>query len=1036
MKEYLGIVLKDPWAFRNILAITFTNKAANEMRERILQSLAHIGSPGQHPDSGAVKFMLPELVKETGLSHERIEARAAQVLENILHNYQEFAVGTIDSFIHRVVRTFSFDLNLPQNFELELDERNLVGVAVGLLLSRVGLDKTTTKILSRYTEDRLDEEKNWDIENDLRNFSRKLLRDDIVEYLPGLHAMPAEDLLEVSKKLNAFCRNFEKEISSRAKELIGLWNEHGLEAGDFSRGRSGVYAYIKRFADEDFSKIDQNSYVDTTLGEDKWCSGKVSPEHRQLIDSIKGRMIDAVSQIIEYKDEHKSDYILFGLLKRSIFQLAVLSEIEMVITQIRENDGIVHISEMDKRVADVVNNEAVPFIYERLGERYKHFLIDEFQDTSVLEWQNILPLVENSLAEANFNMIVGDAKQAIYRFKGGEVEQLVSLPEIFKKDGSETMLSRELQLKRNYTQRNLENNFRSRQGIIDFNNALYTFLGEKFGGLIHGIYQDVKQENPSPRPGGEVLISMIEAEGNKADREPIHLEKVRGSIQELTTKHDYALGDIVVLCRSNKEASLVSADLLLQGIPVISSESLLLSSSPEVNFLVACLDYIDRPNDALAITGICAYLDREGPESDLHAALNRTKDDQHTAADHLQEYLHAKGFALNRTALKNMGLYERLEALVRIFELSKPDPYITFFLDHAYNYSMNPRMIPEDFTAFWRERRDDLSIIVPEGMNAVNVMTVHKAKGLEFPVVIYPFANSEVRMRGKQKWVHLEHESLPKLKTALLPIVEDLSMTTFDWKLEEEKEMEQLDNINLLYVATTRPTDRLYILCDKPKNTDKLNSFPKMLREYLEHLGVWEDGKEEYRFGDPPPPRVPGKDQDQGLQLKEFISSDWRKNVVLSGHAAEHWDLEEDARNIEWGNLVHRVLAGVKDRSQLAGAVKAAVNSGKLSSDKGAKLERMLNTILSDERISPFFNGDFRIMNEAAIMQKGGREYRPDRVMLNDKKAVVLDYKTGKPEAEHRRQLENYAGLLMEIGYQEVEKYLLYIDTNYVLEKI
>lgn len=1034
--EYLGIVLHDPWAFRNILAITFTNKAANEMRERILQSLAHISEPEQHPDSGAVKYMLPDLVKETGLSRERIQDRAGQVLENILHNYQDFAVGTIDSFIHRVVRSFSFDLDLPQNFELELDESNLVGMAVSLLLGRVGPDKTITRILSRYTEDRIDEEKNWDIENDLRNFSRKLLKDEIVEYLPGLHAMNAEDLLQVSKKLNAFCRNFEKELSSRANELLSLWEQHGLEEQDFSRGKTGVYSYIKRLANKDFSKLDQNSYVDTTLGEDKWCSGKVTEENRQIIETHKSRMIDAVSQIIEYKDEHKADYILFGLLKRSIFHLAVLSEIEKVINQIRESDGIVHISEMDKRVADVVNKEAVPFIYERLGERYKHFLIDEFQDTSVLEWQNILPLVENSLAEAHFNMIVGDAKQAIYRFKGGEVEQLVRLPEIYKKDGSESMLSREMQLKRHYEDRSLENNFRSREGIIGFNNALYTFLGENTSGLIREIYRDVKQENPAPKPGGEVLINMIETEGNKADREPVHLQKVRDIIEDLCQTKAYALSDIVVLCRSNKEASLVAADLLLQGTPVISSESLLLSSSPEVNFLISCLDYIEQASDAIAITGIISYLNRQDPRTALHAALKAGQDESASTEARLKEYLDEKGISLKRHLLKNMGLYERLEALIRIFGLNKPDPYITFFLDQAYSYSMNPRLVPEEFTSFWREKRNELSIIVPEGMNAVSVMTIHKAKGLEFPVVIYPFANSEVKLRGRQKWVHLEHEDLPELKTALLPMVDSLSDTAFDWRLEEEKEMERLDNLNMLYVATTRPTDRLYLLCDKPKNTDKMNSFPKMLRAYLEHLEVWEEDKEEYRFGDPPPSPGHREKQEVGLRPEQFISSDWRENVLLSGHAEENWDLEEDARNLEWGTLVHRILAGVRERDQISGAVKAAVSSGKISSGKGQELEDLLSKIISDEKICEFFDGNYRVLNEAAIMQKGGREYRPDRVMLKDAKAVVLDYKTGKPEPEHRKQLENYAGLLMEMGYQEVEKYLLYIETDYILEKI
>ncbi|HSG67728.1 MAG TPA: UvrD-helicase domain-containing protein, partial [Bacteroidales bacterium] len=782
VKEYLGIVLQDPFLFRNILAITFTNKAANEMRERILSSLRDIANPQENPDSSVVRNMLPDLVGITGLAPEEVSRQATVVLGNILHNYQDFSVGTIDSFIHRIIRTFAFDLHLPLNFEVEMDEQAMVGMAVDLLLGRVGIDKVPTDILKKFTESRIDDEKNWDVEKDLKSFAAKLLRDDIAQFLPVLEKMETSDIIAASEELLKYMKWFETEGQRQASSIIDIWQENDIAPEDLSYGKNGIYGYVRRLANGDFSKLTANNYVVATLGEDKWTSTKADGAKVAVINSIKTVLLQKAADLVNHVDNGKRRYIFYRLLKKNIFPLAVLHEIIAVMQQIREAEGIIHISEFDKRIAGVVGSEPVPFIYERLGDRYSHFLIDEFQDTSVLEWQNLLPLIENSLAEGKFNMVVGDAKQAIYRFKGGEVEQLVKLPEIYKKALTSEMIARERQLHDHYDDRKLQSNYRSRENVIGFNNAFYTFISTLLSGMLKDIYADCFQQSSGNSPGGEVRIHFIDQEGRKEDKEPVYFEQIRNYIGEMVQEHGYALRDIAILTRSNSSASKIARNLLLNGTNVISAESLLLSSSPEVNFLINCLDFITNSDNKLALANMLSFIvQRDGRE--LHpsmAELLSGKDKDTESLHRLQSYFIKAGIHFNREELSQMGLYERVEGLIRIFSLDNTlNPYLMFFLDAVYDYSMNKRFIDEDFTSYWRENSNKFSIVVPEGLDAVNVMTIHKAKGLEFPVVIYPFANSKVDIFRDKKWITIDDPRLPGLKAALIPLINDLSDTDY-----------------------------------------------------------------------------------------------------------------------------------------------------------------------------------------------------------------------------------------------------------------
>ncbi len=1038
VKEYLKLALdKNSDAFKHILAITFTNKAANEMRERILLNLTEIADPDSHPESNAVKIMLPQLEAETGLERSLIVHYAGRVLTNILHNYQDFAVSTIDSFIHRIVRTFAFDLHLPLNFEVEVQADTLVAQAVDLLLSRVGVDDGPTKALAGFTESRIYDEKGWNIERDLKKFAGRLLYDDIVKFLPALQKMDSEEILKVSGKLNNKCRKFENDLSGKAGELMSFWSDQGIDPTDLAYGTRGLYSYVNKLSVRNFDGLNSDSRVKDALEDDKWYSKSLANERKVLVDSHMDEMGGMLGEIHTYAEENKEEYTFYSILKKNIYQLAVLNEILLVVDQIRENDGVIHISEFDKRIASVVNNEPIPFIYERLGEKYQHFLIDEFQDTSVLEWQNILPLIENALAQQQFNMVVGDGKQAIYRFKGGEVEQLDSLPKIFEKPDTPEMHMREASLERNFDPKTLEFNFRSHEEIINFNNAFYRFCSGLLPDGLKKIYADCEQKILKRKPGGEVQINFIDNDGVKAEKEPIYFNKILQLVKDLQENKAYDYRDIAILCRSNNEASKIARTLLTHGIDVVSAESLLLSSSPEVNFLLHCLDFLANSKDKIALAGILSYLAGKQDAEPLSRLLQdispgRGEDDQS-----LERILGKHGMNFNPGELLQMGLYERVEAILRSFRLHETvDPYVIFFLDVVHDFSMNKRFVPEDFMEFWRENRHRFSIVVPAAMDAVKVMTIHKAKGLEFPVVIYPFANGKAEIKNEQKWVEIRDKELPDLKTALLPITKSLKDTCFKHVYDRELEMQQLDLLNILYVATTRPTERLILMCDKPKEAaEEIKNIPGLLRAYLEDNELWDETKLDYVIGDPGPIPAVAKKQVRAIHPQEFISGNWREKIILSGHAADYWDLDDDARNLEWGNLVHQVMGDVDTISDLEPSIQTEINKGNVSESKGAELLDILSRIISNEEVKEFFDGHYKLKNECGIMTSSGDEYRPDRLMIMEGRTVVLDYKTGKEEGKHLRQIERYAALLEEIGYKNIEKYLLYIGEDYFLKK-
>ncbi len=1050
VKEYIRLVIENPEKYRNVLAITFTNKAANEMKSRILLYLKTLSQFPVSTEKPLIADVLKDICAKSGFTEQQVSRNAAVSLSLILHNYSNFAVSTIDSFVHRLVRSFARDLRLPVNFDVELDSDKLITKSIGLLISKVGTDESLTKALVQFVESKMDDERSWNIEMQLKNFTASLLKEDSFTAIKKLESLETDDFFEINSKLIKIIKIFENKIQSIASEAVKCISDKGIEPGAFFQGNKGISGYFEKLAVLNFEKITPNSFVVTTINDNKWYGGKASFSDKQAIDEISGQLTDCYSQIQNAVVQDFSKYQLCKLIIQNIYPIAVLNAIQKVMDEFRENENIVHISEFNKRIAEIVGSEPVPFIYERIGEKYKHFLVDEFQDTSLLQWQNLLPLLENSLGNNNFNMIVGDGKQAIYRWRNGEVEQFARLPEIFPPATDPVILNRELLLKSHYSGFVLEKNYRSKAEIIRFNNEFFNFSRQFLDDSFKNIYDSVEQKFDEKNNGGYVRLEFLDK--NEFEKDEIleaELEKIRKIIVEDLA--DFEHRDIAVLTRKNEEGSAVAKHLLQNGINVVSSEVLKLTSSREVSFLIALLSFINDPKEKLPVSLILNYLTdtKKIAFANLNEAFEACAelsrgDAQKQIVLPLEELIRKNGINFFISKLKPFTLFETVAELINIFAIdpAQNDPFVQFFMDIILEFTARFNEGITEFLTFWDDTRKNQSIIVPEGINAVRIMTIHKAKGLEFPVVIYPFANNASKTGLDSTWIDLDFEEIPELKTALVKYSKALENTNYSDLYLKEKNKSFLDTLNLLYVTMTRPTQRLFIITrDKTKEKDwqysaMFKDNADLFHDFLTAKGLWKDDQKIYSFGNLP---IVSKTKNNEETISEIKAEtpvevgNWRQKITISSSAPAIWDVENPDRNREYGNLMHLILSKIITSSDLPKILDEAVNEGLLQEQLKIPLNEKLARIIQKPEISKYFTEGIEVKNEQDILTSGGKTSRPDRIVFDGDKAAILDYKTGHEKEFHIRQLQDYANILFDMGYQKIEKYLVYLEDEKVV---
>jgi ATP-dependent exoDNAse (exonuclease V) beta subunit len=1041
VREYLNILLRDPESYRHILAITFTNKAANEMKERILHYLKALADPVAYRDKTVEEHLLSELKTSTGLGEQEIRRRASIALKMVMHQYGDFSVSTIDSFFHRVVRTFAHDLKIPLSFQVVVEEVEILEEIVRLLLDRTGTDDVLTKTLVRFIQSKTEDEESWDIEKDLVQFSKVLIREASLPYLARLSEISPSALEDARDSIWILIRRFEELLAREADGILSLLESTGLPGDSFAGASKGMVPWLNKLAARTSPLPDTPGTVVSAWNKNDFSSSKATKEEKAVIRGINEELGRRVGRLLTSIDGGIQQYNTLRILSGYIYHLATLGALEAELQAYRQDNDILLISEFNRRIYDVVKDQPVPFVYERLGEKYRHFLVDEFQDTSVLQWHNILPLVENSLSEGKFNMVVGDGKQAIYRFRSGDVRQFEMLPDLMNSTGDPLLIARQQALRRNHFGDRLGTNFRSTEELVSFNRRFFEMAAAWLSDSMRSVYSDVKQEVNS-KEQGYIRLEFIEKTRKDGPKyADVMRDKVLETVDQLEASGTRP-GDIAILCRDNRNASQVASWLLSHEKKVVSAESLLLSSSPKVNFLVSWLRYLANPSDEISRLQILYYLmknekitleDFNGLAVDLWRP-DRRSDQEAFIAYSVKQFnsLIASGFpSLPLDTLRRKDLFHLIGVLIRcFFDTPEPDPYVLTLQDLILEYTRNDYHSLEDFVLWWDEKGISRSIVTPEGLDAIRVMTIHKAKGLEFPVVILPFIHESLRLTLDNTWVDVEDPELRgKMPFAYIAMTDELENTAFHDIWAEERDKSLVDMLNVLYVAMTRARNQMYLLSQAPpKEVKDHDSIPKMFYHFLIKEGLWQENQQVYSWGLVPRTiegRKPGKVAEAEAIHVRF--PDWTERVLLRTTAPESWDVEDPEKAVTAGKKVHFILSGVRYAEDCPAAMQNALADGIISLDEYSVVNSILTDLVTNPATAFLFDSSWTVRNEAEIIDASGKIQRPDRLMFRDQEAVVVDFKTGRANDHHARQVNAYAALVRELGYRVSGAWIVYL---------
>ena len=1012
VREYIKKCLsnKSTVSHKPLLAVTFTNKAASEMKSRIISTLFQF-SQGKKID------FYQELKKELNYSDDQLQMRSSQVLSDIIHYYGLFSVSTIDKFLNKIIRGFTYELDLPSNFEIEMDTNNLLQEGVFAMLDEVGIDKDLTNSLIKFSTHKTLQNKSWDIEKDLINVAKELVKDQKLLFIH--HITDSHSIKLQQQQLASRISKFEKKIHylyNKIDILIAGIPDNFFRYKDLPN-------YLKKIKNNAYKnfELNQDSRLYKSIQETNWYSKGLPEESKNKIDIISSQLKLDLDNLLDYISTDYSQYLFDKECYDSFFLVSVLSKINQKIETIKNDNNIIHISEFNQIILKFLTQSSAPFIYEKVGHRYSHYFIDEFQDTSTLQWNNLIPLIEEGLSSKGSCLIVGDGKQSIYRWRGGEVNQFLDLCNPIKKDKLTHYNPKVL---------SLDVNYRSGSKIIDFNNQFFSFLSNKLTNEYNVLYEKLNQKVHSTDEG-YIELSLIESNNHNTINEQT-LRNIHQYIQECE-KDNYKLSDIFILARKNNEITQIATYLVEQGIEVISSESLLLKLSPTIQFLLNHLKVLIDPTDYVSKAKLVEYLlNKEIVKPNKNSISYTIETYAKNSIEELEFFLNEHDIPYNTDRYKNLNLYELIENLIRDFHLLNTNSlFLTFFLDTILDFSCKYNNSILDFLNYWEQNKEKISIVIPPGVNAVEIMTIHKSKGLEFPVVIFPFVNWKEDLGTEKKWFDVSRFFNSELKSnlaiTLLPIKKEFEKWPSPFSLEYLKHTQEvcLDNINLLYVALTRPIDRLYIITNNDKKKgDIFNYFLDFFNETDFKLtdNVFKYGqknKNKETLIDP-----------VSQVHNSFISKDWRNRLNIKQTHIFNPQIDNN-KFIIWGNLMHDIMANINTLDDLEKVLKTK----NLNQEDYVRIKKEAGEIIQSVKISHLFKSNLKVFSEFNILSPSGVVLRPDRVVVHSNKfASLIDYKTGAPSRLHEIQMANYEDVLFSMGFNKVDKYLVYLTESNVIK--
>ncbi len=1035
----------DPDSYKSILALTFTKAAAEEMKQRVLdflRALSQLKENTLETLEGDLAVLYENLLNRIRLEDEfnvpapeHIGLRSRITLKKILHNYSEFSIQTIDSFVNSLTRSFYRDLGINSQKEISFDEDETIEESVDRFFNDLQEGSDHEKWVFDYFKYRRSQSETWNLQRDLRNFSKDLLKNTKPETVDQISSIPLKELESEKVELLTGIKKKEKELVRLVEDTLSTIQKMGLEESDFAYGATGFVAYLK--------KLRINLYSQKTFGRlngfekgNNLFSKTASKTTQEILTSKREEIMDLMRGINDFLIENRKAYLIWKNRLQITYRLGVISVVMAKLKELKDENGILFLRDLQELIHKNVREEPVPFVFERVGQKFKHILIDEFQDTSDTQWLNLIPLISNGLSTGNESMVVGDAKQSIYGWRGGDPDLLISLPELPEEQRVPVMDLHIPALVQNAMVLQLDRNYRSAPEIVDFNNSFFDTLISENQDQIPGLIKFFDSHRQNPIKKGQGRVDLIQLNDSN-EREFETLELLENRLEEALDL-GYKLNDVCVLVRSNSESRRVLEELLRKGYPCVSGESLLLNGNSSIKAFMALLGHLLFPQDEFYRWELIQHLSEGQGQNELDPnwVKSAIKDDEKGFWINLNKRFSGKN---DLNVLKHESVYTIFERFIRGFSLESIEgnkPFISSFLDVLFQFIKRPRSGIKDFLDFWEDKKDSLSISEADGIEGVRIMTIHKSKGLEFPVVIVPFISWSLIKYG-ELFQAKKLNSHGKLGIAsLLNFNKGLEETDLKDDFLKHQQSRVLENINALYVAFTRASEWLIGICPPPSKKgeagpSKVNSF---IGDFFDSVNT-ELGEEtesgisflRYSIGSTEHKKR-GKAQSKEkfrIKVTEFRKpKPWIK-IKIDDEPLE----EEVSQKIDRGLKVHSLFERIIDSSSLDWAKEQLNNDPYFRDNRSESVFKALDLIEKSKELKQFYSPDAQTYLEQELVLKS-EILRPDRIVRNGDQWMILDYKTGKKDHNYRNQLNDYSMALRESLSlrSEPKKCLFYIS--------
>ncbi|MEY2752124.1 MAG: hypothetical protein RLZZ570_70 [Bacteroidota bacterium] len=1023
----------DPGAFRRILGLTFTNKAAHEMKDRVLRTLqkaVELDDPLSDPIAREIAGLLQVDAAE-------LRRRAAAVLSEMLHDYGAVSLGTLDQFTHRLVRTFAIELGLPSQFEVELDDDYLLDLAVYELMADLGTDSALTQLVLDFARANLEDDKQADVFEALKAMARHLSKEASTDAVAALREWDLDRHRQLQTNLRQKATDLRTRMRAAAPKLLKLLASLPAE----SVNRADWYAsYFKKLRKPDAKLWVPGAHVRKSLMGDPVAILKVAAQKDSALRDQAEEVVAQMKVLLGDPLETALDGVVLDLLRRHDRSASVLSELARRLEDVLDRLRVQPIWKFQPLIHRELREQPTSYLYERLGERYARFLVDEAQDTSRMQWANLWPLMEHALTGRELDagaMVVGDGKQSIYRWRGSDAEEFLDLVARAKEGRSPSDALPALAGMTGFVA--MGDNWRSRQGIVAFNNRWYTGLAAKLGQDDHRTAYADSAQNPRGASGGYVQLRAIEAE-DKSEFDPAVLDALVADVRSRRAA-GWSWGDMAVIMRRRAEGRMVAERFAAEGIPLLSSELLAVTGSAAVQAMVALFRWMLRPGEPEREWEVLRGLRRAGvwkagTEEWLLLGQSRRRVQDAPIPEDFEPVLRRILPGWSPEVAWRLSLYEMGAYTARALGFNADaDAFVLRLLDAMLDFSKRQVNRLEAFMEEYARRAPMWSVSAPAGADAVELLTVHKAKGLEYPIVFFPWAQLD-HPRFDPVWLDPRGVLGPDLDlppSALVPLTKFSSneglldevgqrWPAYAERVRETAERAAFDDANLLYVATTRAVDELWVYFDPKKGYGgwwlqhaEAELAQGEARQLAENLWTWG----EMPAPEAAAPAAPTWDQ------STVRNRDWTDTVKL----ARPRDEEPEQR---FGNALHAALERIRDRRDAAAAAYSAAERSQLDAAERDRLVDTLALALDAPELADWWSAT-ETYTERSLLHEGG-VLRPDRIYRRaDGRWVVADYKTGAPQAEHEEQVRRYADLLEPVLGERPLPVVLYLRRPTIL---